>query len=316
MHQHHSAAGGSKGNGAVAAGGPEPDRGQIRFRLKLVLGLNFFYMLVEVAGGLLSGSLALLSDAGHMFTDVAALGLALLAMNLADQPATSRRTFGLLRAEVMGAFLNGASMVLMVGFIGWEAVSRLRQPPAVDGPLMLAVAGAGLLVNAISAWLLAGSRKHGVNLRGAFLHMLADALGSAGAILAGLLILTTGWRQADPMVSILIGGLILWSSAGLLKESLNILLEAVPDHLDTRAVHDALASLPHVEEVHDLHIWTITSGVVALSAHVRLRQACSDTTHWQACLQEAQTLLATRFGIVHSTMQFEPADYQKDDRTI
>ncbi|MCE5269990.1 cation diffusion facilitator family transporter [bacterium] len=285
-------------------------------RLWWALGINFVFLLVEVAGGLLSGSLALLADAGHMLTDVAALGLAIVAAHLARRPPTPERTFGMLRAEVIGAFVNGATLVVIVGVIFWSAWVRLAEPQVVDGPLMLWVAAAGLAANLASAWVLMGSRHGNLNLEGAFLHMAGDALGSVGAIVAGAVILTTGWTPVDPLVSVVIGLIILWSSLGLLRRSIDIILNATPENIDYHQVDAALRGIEHFSDIHDLHIWTVASGLPVLSVHIRLAPGCSDTTHWQHCLREAQDMLRQRFGIVHTTLQLEPADYEPDDRPI
>ena len=302
-HPEGSATGRPAGAGAVS-------------RLVWVLAANLVFLAIEVAGGILANSLALLADAGHMLTDVVALSLALAAAMLASQPPTPTRTFGLLRTEVLGAFANGILLVLMVGFIFWEAWHRFGQAQAVNAPVLLAVAAAGLLVNAGSAWILAGGIRHSLNLRGAFLHMVGDALGSAGALVAGVVIWRTGWTPIDVLVSLFIGLLILWSSWGLLRQTMNILLEATPDHIDYHAVKAALEGLPHVQDVHDLHIWTIASGIPILSAHLKLENSCSDSLHWQECLGESRRLLRERFGIVHSTLQMEPPDFVRDDRQV
>ena len=301
-----------------AAHGPSPGEGKPRggHRLGWVLAVNAGFMLLEAVGGYLANSLALLADAGHMLTDVAALALALAVARLGRQPATPRRTFGLLRAEVMGAFINGASLVILVGFIFYEAWQRFGTQAEVDGPLMLAVATAGLLVNGGSVWLLARNRSEDLNLHAAFLHMAADTLGSLGAIVAGVIVWRTGWTPIDPIVSVFIGALILWSSLGLLRQTMNILLEATPAHIDYQEVRHALESLEHVAAVHDLHIWTIASGIPALSVHLTLAPDCSSTTHWQLCLRHAQDMLRERFGIVHSTLQLEPPGHARDDRVI
>ncbi|MBN1423027.1 cation transporter [Candidatus Fermentibacteria bacterium] len=285
-------------------------------RLRIALMINLAYLIVEVIGGLLSNSLALLADAGHMVTDVAALGVALVAARLAMLPASPRRTFGLLRAEVLGAFLNGAALVIMVGFIAFKAVQRLGAPPVIEGPLMLAVAAGGLAANAAAAAVLFGSRKENLNVRGAFAHMVADALGSVGAIVAGGVIALTGWVPIDAVASLIIGALILYSGVGLLRESLQILLQGTPADIDFDEVRTALAEIEHVTEVYDLHIWTITSGFPALSAHLRLEPDCSDTAHWQSCLAFAQKMLRERFGIVHSTLQLESPTHQRDQRPV
>lgn len=280
-----------------------------RRRLRAALLINAVFLIVEVTGGIAANSLALLADAGHMFTDVAALILALFVARLAERSATPTRTYGLLRAEVLGAFVNGAALVAIVAVIVLEAWNRLGKSPEINGPLMLGVAFLGLAANVGSAWVLFGSRNLTVNLRGAFLHMAADALGSVGAIVAGAVVLATGWTPVDPIASILIGALILWSGWGLIAETINILLEATPEHINYTEVKTALENIAHIKQVTDLHIWTIASGMPALSAHIRLYPACCDTTHWQVCLKEAQDMLRERFGIHHSTLQLEPEDF-------
>jgi len=284
--------------------------------LTWALAINLVFLIVEVIGGLMTNSLALLADAGHMATDVAALVLALFVATIAERPATPRRTYGLLRAEVLGAFINGAALIVIVLVIFREAWLRMKTVETVDAPPMIVIAVLGLLANAASAWMLFDVRNENVNASGAFLHMMADALGSVGAIVAGLVIWLTGWSLIDPLASIFIGVMILWGSVGLLTETSNILLEATPDYIDYDEVKTELLAIAHVTDVHDLHIWTITSGVPSLSAHVTLEPACSDTTHWQECLRSAQTMLRERFGIEHSTLQFEPSNYERDGRFI
>jgi len=270
-----------------------------------VLIINLVFLGIEVAGGILTNSLALLADAGHMLTDVGAMGLALLMAHIAKRPATPERTFGLLRAEVLGAFINGAALVLVVGLIMWEAWKRFGSVTHIDGPFMLLIAFLGLMANLFSAMILAKDRKKNINVHGAFLHMAADALGSVGAIIAGAVIWLTGWYPIDSVAGVVIGLLILWSSWGFLKETMNILLEATPEHINFMEVKNALEKMEHIEEVHDLHIWTITSGLPVLSAHISLSSCCSETSHWQDCLAEAQKLLKDRFGIEHTTLQVE-----------
>lgn len=275
-------------------------------RLWWALIINLVFLAVEIVGGILTNSLALLADAGHMLTDVGALALALFVAHIARRPATPDRTFGLLRAEVLGAFVNGATLVLIVGLIFWEAWERLGHIKEIDGPFMLIVAVLGLLANVASAMILAKGREENVNVRGAFLHMVADALGSLGAIAAGVVIWTTAWYPVDSIASIVIGLLILWSSWGFLKQTMNILLEATPENIDFIEVKKALEDMEHIDEVHDLHIWTITSGMPILSGHITLSSCCSETNHWQECLAEAQKILKDRFGIEHTTLQVEP----------
>lgn len=285
-------------------------------RLKLVFGINLFFLTVEVIGGLLTNSMALLSDAGHMLTDVLALLIAIIAAKLAQRPPTPQKTFGLLRAEVLGAFLNGASLVLVVGVIFSEAVRRLSAPPEILSGWMLPVAVAGLIANGLSVWLLHADRKRNVNMEGAFLHMLADTLGSVGAIIAAIIIHTTGWNLIDPLASLFIGALILWGSIGLLRKSSRILLNATPAEINYREIMDALLEFPHFDEVYDLHIWSVTDGVVILSAHIRINPECVDSSHRDRCLLGAQQLLHERFGIEHATLQLETTDHPKSERSI
>ena len=271
------------------------------------LGINLVFLVVEIIGGILTHSLALLADAGHMLTDVAALGLALLVSHLAQRPATPQRTFGLLRAEVLGAFVNGGTLVIIVGLILWEAWKRFGHPQVIDGSLMFGVAVLGLLANLWSAVILARGRKGNINIQGAFLHMVADTFGSLGAIVAGLVIWATGWYPIDAIASVVIALLILWSLWGFLRHTINILLEAVPEDISFLEVKKALEDMEHVEQVHDLHIWTITSGVSVLSSHLVLSSGCCDASHWHTCLEAARKMLEERFGITHATLQVEPS---------
>jgi cobalt-zinc-cadmium efflux system protein len=282
-----------------------------RRRLWWTLAINLAFLLVEFVGGLLTGSLALLADAGHMLTDVLALGSAIFVAHLATRPATPERTFGFLRAEVIGAFVNGGTLILIVGMVFLEAIRRFLHPPEVQGAGMLLIAFAGLLANLGSAWILSRSRAENINIEGAFIHMLADALGSVGAVLAGAVILLTGWMPADPLVSIVIGLLILWSSVGLLRRTLAILIHATPAHLDFNEILAALEANKHVAAVHDLHIWLVTTGFPVLTAHIWLKPECSEPVHWQQALREMQRTLRERFGIDHATLQLEPADYME-----
>lgn len=285
-------------------------------RLGWTLAVISVFLVIEVIGGILTGSLALLADAGHMLTDVASLLIAIFAQRLALRPASSRHSFGLLRAEVMGALINGATLVAIVGWIFWEAYQRMREPPEVIGGLMMAIAAAGLVANIAAAMILHAGSKESLNVQGAYLHVLGDLLGSIGALAAGAIIYFTGWQLADPLVSVFIGLIILFSSFRLLKRATNILINATPEDIDYDAVRAALADIPHVVEVHDLHIWSISQGNPSLSAHLRLEPDCCDTTHWQVCLRETQDMLREKFGITHTTLQFEPTGYEKDARVI
>jgi cobalt-zinc-cadmium efflux system protein len=268
--------------------------------LLIALALSSGFLVVEVIGALLTGSLALLADAGHMLTDVAALALALGAFWLSGRPATPERTYGFQRAEVLAAAANAATLVLIAFYIFYEAYQRLWDPPAVQSGPMLLVALAGLLANLASAWVL--GHGHGGNLkaRGAFLHVLTDMLGSVGALAAAAVMLATGWLYADPLASVLIGLLTLWSGWTLLRESVDVLLEATPRGVDPRAIEEALQALPGGVGMHDLHVWTVTSGFLALSAHLTAVQPAPE-----GLLVRATDLVRERFGVDHVTLQIE-----------
>ena len=284
---------------------PPPTGGERvdRRPLAIALAITVAFLVAEVVGGLLTGSLALLADAGHMATDAAALGLSLFAVWLARRPATPERSFGWLRAEVLAALVNAATLVVVSVFIFWEAFRRLDSPPPVESGPMLLVAAAGLVANAASAWVLArgGGHRHDLNTRGAFLHVVGDMLGSAGAIVAALTMLATGWYLADPLLSAGIGLLILWGAWRLLRESVDVLLEATPAGIDAGQVRAAMVGVDGVADVHDLHVWTVTSGLVALSGHVEM----AGPRPWPDVLRESVGLLRERFGIAHVTLQPE-----------
>lgn len=272
-----------------------------RKRLGLVLALAAAYMIAEVIGGLVTNSLALLADAGHMLSDVGSLALALFAMWMAGRPAGARHTYGYYRTEILAALANGAILVAVAIYIFIEAYDRLGQPPEVQGGLMLAVATGGLAVNLAGLWLLNAGKSENLNLRGAWLHVLTDLLGSVGAIVTGLLIWAFGWNWTDPVASVLIGLLVLYSSWALLKQSVMVLLESAPGSIDVDGLHQAMRAVPGVSSVHDLHVWTVTSGLVALSAHV----CTSGQRPAPGLLAELQQLLRDRFGIDHVTIQIE-----------
>ncbi len=273
-------------------------RTRLGFALALVLG----YMAAEVAGGLASNSLALLADAGHMLADAAALGLSLFAMWAAEKPATPRRTFGFHRMEILAALANGAALVAVSALISFEAYGRWAAPPPVKGGLMLAVACGGLVVNLLALLLLGSGRGESLNVRGAWLHVLTDTLGSVQAIVAAVLISALGWTWADPLASVLIALLVVFSAWSLLKESLAILMEGVPAHISLEDVVEAMVGVAGVVAVHDMHIWTITSGFVSLSAHVVVESGCDEDVLWRV-----RETLHERFGIDHSTIQVEKA---------
>ncbi|NOT63727.1 MAG: cation transporter [Acidobacteria bacterium] len=272
-------------------------------RLLVVLCLTFGYMLAEVVGGYWSNSLALLSDAGHMFTDVAALALSFFAMRFASRPATPNKTYGFYRLEILAALANGAALIVLSLLICYEAFHRMRAPEAVQGWTLVWIACGGLIVNLISAKLLAHDHHHNLNVRGAFLHVLGDLLGSVAAIAAGLLIVWRGWLWADAAFSVAISLLIIYSAGRLVIESVNVLLEGTPSHINPSAVETALRALAGVQAVHDLHIWTLTSQRHLITAHLVLR----DSHEHQRVLREARALLHQQFGLDHATLQLEEA---------
>lgn len=286
-HRHDHGAGGRAGN---------------QRRLALTLALVALYMVAEVVGGLVANSLALLADAGHMLTDVAALGLTMFALWVAGRPATARRSYGFYRAEILVALANGATLVAIAVLIIGEAWRRIAHPQVVQGRLMIAIACGGLAVNLASMLILRGGRDENLAVRGAWLHVLTDALGSLQAIVAGLLITTMGWMWVDPLASVIIALLVLVSSWGLLKESVGVLMESVPGDIDPDRVREAIEAVDGVRATHDLHVWSIGSGFVALSSHVVVDAGCPDDVLWRV-----RAVLAERFDIRHSTIQIERA---------
>ncbi|HTH65438.1 MAG TPA: cation diffusion facilitator family transporter [Gemmatimonadales bacterium] len=277
-----------------------PARHESAERLRAALLLAIGVTVAEAVGGWFSHSLALLADAGHMLADVGALGLALFVARVAQRPATPQRSYGLLRLEILAALVNGAALVAIAVGIGIEAVRRLEAPSDVHGALLLGVAAVGLAANVVGVMILHHGHDHSLNQRGAYLHMMSDLLGSIGAVIAGLLVLTTGWRLADPIISLAIGLLILNGAWRLVRESADILLESTPSHIALGTVHDALAGLRGVSSVHDLHVWTLTSGVVAMSGHLVVRNPGDN----QRILEDAQQRLRS-LGITHVTVQME-----------
>lgn len=269
--------------------------------LRRALAVTAAFLVVEVAGGFLTGSLALLSDAVHMVNDVAALSLSLFADWIARRAPGGSKTYGYYRAEILGALANGVALGFVVLWILFEAWQRLGTPASVHGGGMLFVALLGLTANAVSAWILAPRRATNLNLRAAFLHVLADLLGSAGTIVAALVILFTGWTQADAVASIFIAALVLVSAWGLIRESVDVLMEAVPPHIDLERLRRSLEAVGGTERVHDLHVWTLTTGQYALSAHAVVREAGDG----ERILGEMRDRLRTDFAIDHVTIQLE-----------
>jgi cobalt-zinc-cadmium efflux system protein len=279
-----------------------------RKRLTMVALITAGYMIAEVVGSWWTGSLALFADAGHMLADVVALILALMAVWFSTRPATPGKTFGYYRLEILAAFINGVALVLISLFIFYESYVRWFAPTPVRSGVMTVVAAGGLAVNLLCAWLLHGDHHDDLNVRGAWLHIISDALGSVGAIVAGVIITLSGWYQADALMSVFIGLLIIWSSWHLIREATNVLLEGTPAHINLAAVEDAILETEGVADVHDLHIWTITSGREALSAHVIHAQAISQS----GLLKELRTKLHDRFGVDHLTLQMETPDFEDD----
>src|SRR5213593_2894249 len=277
-----------------------PLRAESRRRMTVVLVITAAVMLLEAVGGWLAHSLALLADAGHMLADAAALGLSLLVAYLAQRLATAERIFGLLRLEIRAALINGAALLAIAIGIAFEAVHRLRAPAPVEAGLLLVIAGVGLAANLAGAAVLHRGHRHSLNERGAYLHVVSDALGSLGALVAGAVILATGWVAADPLISLFISVLILDSAWRLVKESADVLLEAAPAHIALQDVHDRITSLPGVASVHDLHVWTVTSGVIAMSGHLVVRDPADN----QRVLEAVQRRLGD-MGIGHVTVQME-----------
>lgn len=273
-----------------------------RRNLIFALAITASVMVAEVVGGWLSNSLALLSDAGHMLIDVMAISLACFAFRLSSKPATPERSYGYYRAEILAALLNGMVLILVSLYIFYQAYQRLSSPPQIKPISMLLVAIIGLAANLSGIWILSGSRQS-LNVRGAYLHMWSDTISSLGVIGAGLIILLTGWVMVDPLVSIGIGGIILVGAYRLVKEAVDILMESTPKGIKLLEVNSAISAVEGVKEVHDLHIWTITSGMPSLSAHLTLQE--SHCQNPERVLIGVQRLLKERFGIEHTTLQLE-----------
>ena len=270
-------------------------------RLGVAFALILGFMAAEVVAGIVGSSLALLSDAGHMLSDAIALGLALTALRLAERPPEGRYTFGLKRAEILSAQVNGVTLLLVGGLIVYEGIRRLIEPPAVEGGLVVIVALVGIAVNLIAARTIAGAERRSLNVEGAFKHVATDLFAFVATAIAGGVVLLWGFDRADGVASLLIAALMLWASYGLLRDSGRIFMEAAPPDLDPQQIGETLAAEKGVVEVHDLHVWEVTSGMPAISAHLIVgRDADCHEARWQAA-----RLLADRFGIEHSTLQVE-----------
>ncbi|RZI50636.1 cation transporter [Aeribacillus pallidus] len=271
--------------------------------LIIALLITVGILLLEFFGGLITNSLALLSDSGHMLSDASSLALSLIAIWFAAKPASPNKTYGFYRFEILAALFNGVTLFVIAGFIIWEAVQRFFNPPTVARGSMMLIASIGLIANLLSAWVLMrkGDVKHNVNVRSAYLHVIGDALGSVGAIAAGFIMWLFGWYIADPIISILVALLILKGAWGVLKHSIHILMEGTPVTIDQNEVKKALKSIEGVKDVHDLHIWTITSGLDSLSCHILIE----DHHDSQKVLQAAIHMIEEKFKILHTTIQIE-----------
>jgi len=271
-----------------------------------VLVLTAGYLVAEVIGGILSGSLALIADAGHMALDVAAVALGLFASWVSQRPPTPTKTYGYYRAEILAALLNGITLVIVSLWIFYEAYERFGSPPEVKGGLMAVVAAGGLLVNVVAMWLMHSQKEAGLNMQGVWLHLLTDALGSVSAIVGGLLVWKFNWQLADPIISVLIGVLILFGAWKLLVECVDVLLVSVPRGVDTSKITSDVQALNQVLELHDLHVWALNTGVTALSAHVKMEPGAD----YGQVLSRVSHLLREKHGIEHVTLQLEPSEFE------
>ena len=278
-------------------------------RLRLVLLLTASYMGIELVGGLLTGSLALIADAGHMATDVFGVGMALAAIGFANRPATPAKTYGYYRLEILAALANGILLIGVAAYILWEAYHRISEAPEIRGAEMLGVAAVGLVVNLVSAYLLFEGQRTSLNLRGAFLEVVSDLLGSIAVIAAGLLIITAGWETADLLASVLIGLFIVPRTWKLMSEALHVLLEGAPSHVNMDHVRQHILQASGVIDVHDLHVWSLTSGVDVMSAHVVVRETATSAK----VLDELRACLSDHFDIEHCTFQIEHTDLRQTE---
>lgn len=285
----------------------------VRKRLTLSIVLTFFVLLLEAAGGVISGSLALLSDAGHMFGDVFSLTLSWFALRIASQPVTSTRTYGYHRMEIFAAFLNGVLLILMAGVIFYEAVLRFQAPSEVDSATLVIVAAIGLATNLGVIFFLkdAAGHSHDLNVKSAFLHVIGDTLASVGVIVGGVIMWNTGWYLIDPLIAAAIALLLLWGGWRVLADSVHILLEGVPKGISLSEVERELTAIPAIQNVHELHIWSICSNIYALSTHALVND--QKVNQVESILNEARDLLKNKFNITHSTIQFESRPCQDSE---
>src|SRR5262252_4033945 len=285
------------------------DHGHAHGSLKAALIITSIFLVAEFVGALYTNSLALLADAGHMLTDVAALSLSFFAMGFAGRRATPRMTYGFYRVEILAALVNGVFLILVALYIFYEAYHRFTNPPIVKADWMLVVAVIGLLANLASAWILFGKHHTSLNVRGAFFHVLTDAIGSVGAIIASIAIIFLGFQIADPLISIVVAVLILWSSWILIRDAVDILLEGTPAHINIVSLREQLGCVEGVDSVHDLHVWTLTSGVLAMSCHVVAQNNNSNRTE---LLNRMHSVAREQFRIDHTTIQIEERNIAPD----
>jgi cobalt-zinc-cadmium efflux system protein len=271
--------------------------------LKINLAIAAAIMVVEIIGGVISNSLALIGDAGHMLVDCLAIGLSLFALTIARRPATTTRTFGFHRAEILAALVNGTTLILLSAFIFYESYQRLINPPEVHSPIMLAVALIGLVANFTGIMLLRRSGHANLNIKAAFWHIVGDTISSIGVITAAVIIMITGWEYADPIIAIIIGVIILWGAVQLVRESTDILLEAAPKEITVEKVSATLTQVDGIDEIHDVHIWTITSGIYAMSAHLVVKDLMVSRS--TEIIEKAHNKLVDDFNITHTTFQLE-----------
>ena len=296
---------------------PQPSQetsaaGRHQRRLAAALGLTLAYMSAEVIGGILTGSLALLADAAHMLTDAGGLALALFAIRFAQRPATPQKTYGYLRAEILSALANAVVLLLLTLYILYEAYERFLNPPEIASGPMLVVAGVGLVVNLVSMRILAAGSSESLNVQGAYFEVLSDMLGSLGVIAAALIVMFTGWTIADPLIGAGIGLFIVPRTWRLLSQAVHILLEGVPPEVDLGLLERALREIPGVTAVHDLHVWTVTSGLDSMSGHL----VVSSMTEAPRVLRAARDVMARSFGLRHVTVQIEDAALQADETVL
>ncbi|MEV7284669.1 cation diffusion facilitator family transporter [Streptomyces sp. NPDC093252] len=304
-HDHGHSHGPPAGSGTAAAA--------YRGRLRIALGITVSVMVVEIVGGMLADSLALIADAAHMATDAVGLGMALLAIHFANRPASERRTFGLARAEILAALANCLLLLGVGGYVLFEAIQRFITPAETAGGTTIVFGLIGLVANIVSLSLLMRGQKESLNVRGAFLEVLADALGSVAVIVAAVLILTTGWQAADPVASLVIGLMIVPRTLRLLRETLDVLLESAPKGVDMAEVRSHILALEGVQDVHDLHAWTITSGMPVLSAHVVVRPDVLSAMGNEKMLHDLQGCLGDHFDVEHCTFQLEPSGHAEHE---